>query len=94
MPLHRLQSYPPGLPDLRQGKWGPQDLLPRNHTKRNAKRLYITEKEDKMASWQVLLLRTPGWAVDPTIFIQRGVLLQSAGAFLQGKPRRGVLPES
>lgn len=25
MPLHRLQSYPPGLPDLLQGKWGPQD---------------------------------------------------------------------
>lgn len=25
MSLHWLQTHPPGLPDLRQGKWGPQD---------------------------------------------------------------------
>lgn len=38
MPLHGLQTHPPGLPDLRQGKRGPGDssgLAPKAATLRN-----------------------------------------------------------
>lgn len=65
MPLHRLQTHPPGLPHLCQGKWGPQDtralLLKQRHSGitagRDAKGLWMREKRDNMARWQVV----PQW---------------------------------
>lgn len=64
MPLYRLQTHPPGLPDLCQGEWGSGTavtwFLKQQHSGitvgRDAKGLWVTEKKDKMANWQKLLL--------------------------------------
>lgn len=49
LPLYRLQTYPPGIPDLCQGKWDPalKQELAESPIGKDAKAFWSIGKEDE-----------------------------------------------